>query len=132
MSGRLPDPGGGRTALVADDDAESRAALAGWLEGRGYRVVLADDGLGAVTAALRERPGLILVEMFLPGLDGFAATRLLRAHEETREVPILALSCYDEAAFRLDAAAAGCDDYLIKPVDLLLLEKVLSRITGGA
>ena len=94
-------------------------------------MVVADDGLGAVTAVLRERPLLILMEIFLPGLDGFAATRLLRAHDETRCVPVLALSRYVEAAFRLDAAAAGCEGYLVKPVDPLLLGEVLSRLTGG-
>jgi CheY-like chemotaxis protein len=116
--------------LVAEDHEDSRCLFRYFLESRGYRVVEAGDGLEAVAAAERERPDLVVMDASLPVLDGFEATRRLRAQEPSRGLPIVMVSGYATPADRENALAAGCSDYLTKPLELEQLARVLERLLG--
>jgi two-component system cell cycle response regulator DivK len=117
-----------RTVMVVEDFEDNRFMMRRLLEMSGYRVVEAINGEQAVELAERERPGLILMDLSLPLLDGLAATRRIREHEELREVPIVAVSAHDTADFHADALAAGCNDYVTKPIDFDQLEALLERL----
>jgi CheY-like chemotaxis protein len=104
------------TILVAEDHLDSRDALRALLEAFGYRVLEAVNGREAVDIALRRRPDLILMDIMMPELDGFEATRELRRHAETHATPIIAVTAM-EGAHQL-AIQAGANDYVRKPVDI--------------
>ena len=95
------------------------------LEMSGSHVIEAINGEEAVELALRERPALILMDLSLPRVDGLAATRRLRQHGELRNIPIVAVSAHDTTDFHAEAMAAGCSEYVTKPIDFDELEKVL-------
>lgn len=117
--------------LVVEDFEDSRFMMRRLLEMAGHRVVEATDGEAAVELALVERPELILMDLSLPKLDGLAATRRIRQHRVLSHVPIVAVSAHDSAGSRTEALAAGCDEYVTKPIDFdqlsALLERLLSR-----
>lgn len=117
----------GATILVAEDDEDNRFTLQVLLEMRGYRVLTAANGHEAIGIAERERPDLILMDLRMPQLNGLAATRQLRQHSDAhlRQIPILALSAYDPAQHRAVAIAAGCNDYVTKPIDYDRLENLI-------
>ena len=117
-----------QTVMVVEDFEDNRFMMRRLLEMSGYRVLEAVNGEEAVEVALRERPGLILMDLSLPLLDGLAATRRIRQHTELREVPIVAVSAHDTADFHADALAAGCNDYVTKPIDFDQLEALLGRL----
>ncbi len=94
----------------------------------GYRVLEAINGEEAVEIARREHPSLILMDLSLPLLDGLAATRRIRQVEELSRIPIVAVSAHDTADFHADALAAGCNDYVTKPIDFDQLEALLNRL----
>lgn len=102
--------------LVAEDHADSREALRALLEASGYVVQVANNGQEAIDAALADRPDLILMDLMMPEVDGFKATRTLRAMDDFQQVPILALTAMEGS--RELAIAAGCDDYMLKPIDV--------------
>jgi CheY-like chemotaxis protein len=104
------------TILVAEDHLDSRDALRALLEAFGYRVLEAVNGREAVDIALRRRPDLILMDIMMPELDGFEATRELRRHAEMHATPIIAVTAM-EGAHQL-AIQAGANDYVRKPVDI--------------
>ena len=104
------------TVLVVDDNEPSRDALSRRLERRGYRILLAVDGIQAVAAARTELPDLILMDLGLPGIDGWEATRLLKTGATTRHIPIIVLSAHAMTNDRELALAAGADDFDTKPV----------------
>jgi two-component system, cell cycle response regulator DivK len=111
------------SVLIAEDHPDSREALRSLLEVYGYRVHTAIDGREAIDKALALQPDLILMDIMMPHIDGFEATRRLRAAETFRQVPIIALTAMDGA--REMVLAAGCDDYLGKPIDVrTFLERV--------
>lgn len=116
------------TILVVEDFEDNRFMMRRLLEMSGYRVVEAVNGEEAVTLACSELPELILMDLSLPQLDGLAATRRIRQHPELREVPIVAVSAHDTADFHADALAAGCNDYVTKPIDFDELEALLNRL----
>jgi CheY-like chemotaxis protein len=116
------------TVLVVEDFEDNRFMMRRLLEMSGYRVVEAINGEEAVEIAKRERPGLILMDLSLPLLDGLAATRRIRQHKELRDVPIVAVSAHDTADYHADALAAGCNDYVTKPIDFDQLEALLGRL----
>ena len=120
------------TILVAEDSADSREMMQLLLETKGYQVVAADDGMHAVEVALSSRPDLVLLDLELPKLDGLSVTRQLRLHPNFKAVPIIILSGHDPSRFRQDALDAGCDDYLLKPIDFDLLHELLDRMIGAA
>ena len=117
--------------LVVEDHEDTRYLLRFLLKMRGFDVAEAGDGVEAVEMAERLRPGLILMDGSLPRLDGFSATRRIRGLAALCEVPIIFLSGHAEPASQLEARAAGCDDYLIKPLDLERLDRILARHVPG-
>jgi CheY-like chemotaxis protein len=118
--------------LLVEDDEINRDMLSRRLERRGYQVVIAIDGEQAVVMARSQSPDLILMDMSLPVLDGWEATRQLRAASETRTVPIIALTAHAMQGDREKAIEAGCDDYDTKPVEFQrLLEKIAAILGKG-
>ena len=119
------------TILIAEDSADAREMMQLLLETRGYRVVTADDGMHAVAAALSIHPDLVLLDFELPKLDGLSVTRNLRLQPKFKNVPIIILSGHDPSRFRQAALEAGCDDYLLKPIDFDRLHELLDRMIDG-
>ena len=111
--------------LLVEDNEDNRDMLARRLQRRGYTVVVAIDGRQGIELAASEQPDLILMDMSLPVLDGWEATRLLKASPESRSLPVIALTAHAMSGDREKAVAAGCDDYDIKPIELdRLLDKI--------
>jgi CheY-like chemotaxis protein len=111
--------------LVVDDDELNRDMLSRRLARRGYGVVLATNGIEALSVAETENPDVILMDLSMPTLDGYQATQRLKALPATSRIPIIALSAHAMIGDRERALAVGCDDYDIKPIDLpRLLAKV--------
>jgi len=105
------------TVLVVEDFEETRFMLKLSMELSGYRVAEATNGQQAVEVARRESPDIILMDIGLPVMDGCQATRLIREDKALRNVPIVAVSANATAEYRVKALAAGCDEYVSKPVD---------------
>jgi two-component system cell cycle response regulator DivK len=103
--------------LLVEDDEMNRDMLSRRLERRGYHVVIAVDGRQGLRLAQAEAPDLILMDMSLPGLDGWEAARQLKAAPTTQAIPILALTAHAMAGDREKAIEAGCDDYDTKPIE---------------
>jgi CheY-like chemotaxis protein len=103
--------------LLVEDDEMNRDMLSRRLERRGYQVVIAVDGGQGLMLARSEAPDLILMDMSLPGLDGWEATRQLKAVPTTHAIPILALTAHAMSGDRQKAVEAGCDDYDTKPIE---------------
>ena len=116
------------TIMVVEDFEDNRFMMRRLLEMSGYQVLEAINGEEAVEIAKRERPHLILMDLSLPLLDGLAATRRIRQEAELRDVPIVAVSAHDTADFHADALAAGCNDYVTKPIDFDQLEALLGKL----
>jgi two-component system, cell cycle response regulator DivK len=111
--------------LLVEDNEDNRDMLSRRLKRKSFDVVLALDGAEACAKALSERPDLILMDMHLPILDGWEATRRIKMAAETRAIPIIALTADAMSGDREKAVEAGCEDYDTKPVDLnRLLAKV--------
>ncbi len=111
--------------MVVEDFEDNRFMMRRLLEMSGYRVVEAENGEQAVELARSERPDLILMDLSLPLLDGLAATRRIRGFAELSHVPVVAVSAHDTADFHAEALAAGCNEYLTKPIDFDELERLL-------
>jgi CheY-like chemotaxis protein len=122
--------GAPQTILVVEDFEDNRFMMRRLLEMSGYRVVEAVNGEQAVEAAEREQPDLILMDLSLPKLDGLAATRRIRQQNKAARVPIVAVSAHDTTDFHADALAAGCNEYVTKPIDFDQLEELLTRLLG--
>ncbi len=119
--------------LIVEDNEMNRDMLSRRLGRRGYDVVIAVDGDQGIALARSEAPDLILMDMSLPVLDGWEATRRLKQTPETRMIPIIALTAHAMAGDRDKALAAGCDDYDTKPIELpRLLEKIEARLATGS
>jgi CheY-like chemotaxis protein len=111
----------------------NRDMLSRRLVKRGYEVAIAVDGEQGLAMARTERPALVLMDMSLPGLDGWEATRQLKARPETRDIPVIGLTAHAMAGDRDRALAAGCDDFDTKPVELTrLLEKIEALLRRAA
>jgi CheY-like chemotaxis protein len=109
------------TILLVEDNEMNRDMLSRRLARRGHRVLIAVDGGQGVQMAKQEAPDLILMDMSLPVLDGWEATRQLKAAFETQAIPIIALTAHAMAGDREKALAAGCDDYDTKPIEFTRL-----------
>jgi len=116
------------TVLVVEDFEDNRFMMRRLLEMSGYRVVEAVNGRQAVELAQTERPDIILMDLSLPMLDGLAATRQIRGYEGLGKTPIVAVSAHDSADFHAEALAAGCNEYVTKPIDFDQLVQLLSRL----
>jgi CheY-like chemotaxis protein len=121
--------------LLIEDNDMNRDMLSRRLAKRGYDVALALDGEQGIAMARSDPPALILMDMSLPGIDGWEATRRLKAMPETRTIPVIALTAHAMSGDREKAIAAGCDEFDTKPVELTrLLEKIealLGRASGA-
>ena len=117
--------------LVVEDFEDNRFMMRRLLEMSGYRVVEAVNGAQAVSVAESERPDIILMDLSLPLLDGLAATRRIRARDGLGKVPIVAVSAHDSADFHAEALAAGCNEYVTKPIDFDQLVQLLNKLTGN-
>jgi len=119
--------------LLVEDNEDNRDMLSRRLIRKGYEVALAVDGGAGVTQAAALRPDLILMDMSLPVLDGWEATRQIKAAPGTQNIPIIALTAHAMSGDREKAIAAGCDDYDTKPVELpRLLEKIEALLAVSA
>jgi CheY-like chemotaxis protein len=116
--------------LVVEDFEDNRFMMRRLLEMSGYRVVEAVNGNQAVESAASENPDIILMDLSLPQLDGLAATRRIRSQEGPRKVPIVAVSAHDSADFHAEALAAGCNEYVTKPIDFDQLVQLLDNLTA--
>ncbi len=118
--------------LLVEDNEMNRDMLSRRLARQGYEVVLAQDGARGVAMATEERPDLVLMDMSLPVLDGWEATRRLKSDPATRVIPVIALTAHAMAADKEKALAAGCDDYDTKPIELpRLLDKITQLLNKG-
>src|SRR5947209_16537445 len=104
--------------LLVEDNEMNRDMLSRRLQRKGYEVVLAIDGQQGIDMAQSEKPDLILMDMSLPVVDGWEATRRVKAEAATRDIPVIALTAHAMAGDRDKAMEAGCDDYDTKPIEL--------------
>ena len=111
--------------LLVEDNEMNRDMLSRRLQRRGYEVVIAIDGQDGVTKAQAEAPALILMDMSLPVLDGWEASRQLKAAPATGRIPIIALTAHAMSGDREKALAVGCDDFDTKPIEL---DRLLAKI----
>lgn len=117
--------------LLVEDNEMNRDMLSRRLARRGYEVSLAEDGEEGLARAREEVPALILMDMSLPVLDGWEATRRLKADPELSGIPIIALTAHAMSGDREKAMAAGCDDYDTKPIDLARLLAKIESLLGN-
>jgi len=117
-----------QTVMVVEDFEDNRFMMRRLLEMSGYNVIEAINGEEAIEIALRERPKLILMDLSLPRVDGLAATRRMRQYRELSDIPIVAVSAHDTTDFHAEALAAGCNDYVTKPIDFEELEELLKGL----
>jgi|SRR5215471_4692326 len=118
--------------LVVEDFEDSRFMMRRLLEMAGYNVLEASDGEQAVQMAVESHPALILMDLSLPKLDGLSATRQIRQKKGLKSVPIVAVSAHDSPESRNEALAAGCDEYITKPIDFDHLNALLQRFVPAA
>lgn len=111
--------------LLIEDNAMNRDMLSRRLARKGYAVVMAIDGVQGVAMVLSEAPDLVLMDMSLPLMDGWDATKSIKSRPETRCIPVIGLTAHAMTGDREKAMAAGCDDYETKPIDL---ERLLQKI----
>ena len=116
--------------LIVEDNEKNRDMLTRRLRRRGYAVLEALDGKGGLAVARAESPDLILMDMSLPDLDGWEATRQLKSAAATRAIPVIALTAHAMSDDRPKALAAGCDDYETKPVELHRLLRKMAALLG--
>jgi two-component system cell cycle response regulator DivK len=115
--------------LLVEDNEMNRDMLSRRLMRKDYTVLIATDGQQGVDMAVSEKPDLVLMDMSLPVMDGWAATQTLKASPETAGIPVIALTAHAMSGDRDKALAAGCDDYDTKPVDFArLLEKIQAQL----
>jgi len=113
------------TILLVEDNEMNRDMLSRRLERKGYQVLIATDGGQGVSLTQSSNPDLVLMDMSLPVLDGWEATRQLKARPETSGIPVIALTAHAMSGDREKALEAGCDDYDTKPIELTrLLTKI--------
>ena len=111
--------------LLVEDNEMNRDMLGRRLQRRGFELVIAIDGEEGIAKALSEQPDIILMDMSLPGIDGWEATRRLKAMLEMQAIPIIALTAHAMSGDREKALEAGCDDYDTKPVEF---DRLLGKI----
>ena len=119
-----------QTVLVVEDNPLNRELVVDLLEGAGYTVLQADEGVGLLERVKAGQPGLILLDLQLPGLDGVTLARQLKADPATREIPVLAMTAYARLEDQERAMAAGCDGYFRKPLDTKGFLQTVARHLG--
>lgn len=117
--------------LLVEDNEMNRDMLSRRLKRKGYEVVIAVDGEKGIAMAQSEKPHLILMDLNLPGVNGWDATRRLKDASETRSIPVIALTAHAMTGDRQKALEAGCDDYDSKPIEFSrLLDKIQKLLPG--
>lgn len=119
-----------RTILVVEDNPLNRELVVDLLEAAGYTVLQAEDGLGLLERVKQEQPDLILLDLQLPGVDGFTLARQLKADPETQAIPLIAMTAYAMPGDQAQALEAGCNGYLPKPLNTKELLQTITRILG--
>jgi two-component system cell cycle response regulator DivK len=120
-----------KTILLVEDNELNRDMLSRRLERKGFEIMIAPDGRQGVQMAESAMPDLILMDMSLPVMDGWEATRLLKQNPLTRSIPIVGLSAHAMSGDREKALTVGCDDYETKPVDLGRLVTKIEALTAS-
>lgn len=120
------------TILLVEDNEMNRDMLSRRLSRRGFNVLLAENGQAGVELTASQRPDLVLMDMSLPVIDGWEATRRIKADPSTSTIPVIALTAHAMASDREMALQAGCDDYDSKPVDLARLIGKIEQLLGAA
>jgi CheY-like chemotaxis protein len=116
------------TVLVVDDVEDTRYLMRLELERLGYLVIEAEDGKRAVEMAQKDRPDIILMDLSLPVMDGFAATEKIRASDGLQTIPIIAVTAHQETDFRAGAKAVGFNAYVTKPIDIIWLSELITGL----
>ena len=119
-----------RRVLVVDDDEDNRLVLSDRLAAEGFEVHEARDAEEGLKLAETLRPDLILMDLWLPGIDGYEATRRIKAHRDLARIPVIAVTSYALKGDDDKAAEAGCDGYLAKPYDPVALIETIRRYLG--
>ena len=122
----------GQTVLLVEDNEDNRIIYSTVLRHQGYGVVEAFDGARAIELARSVLPDIILMDISIPEIDGWEATKILKADESTSAIPIVALTAHALAADRARAERVGCDGYLAKPVEPRRVVEEVQRLLGGA
>jgi CheY-like chemotaxis protein len=117
--------------LLVEDEELNRDMLGRRLSRKGFEILIATDGAQAVAAAREHAPDLILMDMSLPVMDGWEATRQLKASPDTARIPVIALTAHAMAGDREKALSAGCDDYDTKPIEFARLVGKIETILRG-
>lgn len=120
------------TVLIVEDNEMNRDMLSRRLTKRGYHIILAEDGTEGLELATQKIPDIILMDLSLPGMDGYEATRRLRSHPSTREIPIIALSAHVRVEDINESIKSGCNEYETKPVELERLIKKMEVLLKGS
>lgn len=118
--------------LVVEDNEENRDSLKRRLERRGFEVLIAEDGQKGIERASAEKPDLVLMDMNMPVLDGWEATRRIKAQADLAGTPVIALTAHAMSGDRERAIEAGCADYHTKPIEFPKLLAQIESILGGA
>ena len=105
-----------KTVLIVEDNEDNRLIYSQYLAHGGFRVLEATNGVEGIDVARRERPDIVLMDISMPVMDGLTATRMLKADEDLRSIPVIALTAHAMAADEAMAREAGCDGYISKPV----------------
>src|SRR5687767_5846500 len=114
--------------LLVEDFDDTRLFLRLALEDHGFIVFEAENGQTAFENANREKPDVILMDLTMPLMDGFAAAKLIRQDEQFKDVPIIAITAHQESDFRSDARASGFDAYVTKPIDVDWLKELINGL----
>jgi CheY-like chemotaxis protein len=122
----------GERILIVDDNVTNLKLVAYLMKSKGYEVVTAVDAESALEAVGAARPRLILMDLQLPGIDGLELTRRLKGDPETRDIKIIAVTAYAMKGDQDKAVAAGCDDYVTKPIDTRALPETIARHLEGS
>ena len=118
--------------LLVEDNEMNRDMLSRRLIRNGHEVFIAIDGQQGTDMAMSQLPDLILMDMSLPVIDGWEATRRVKANDATRKIPVIALTAHAMAGDREKAMEAGCDDYETKPIEITSLIGKMEKLLGGA
>ena len=114
--------------MIVEDHPLNRELVVDLLEAAGYTILQAEDGRGLLARVRAEQPALILLDLQLPGVDGFALARELTTDPATRQIPVLAMSAYARPEEQAKALAAGCAGFLAKPIDTRALVRTIARL----
>ena len=117
--------------LIIEDTENNRVLLTRRLKPKGHDIVTAEDAESGLAMALAEKPALILMDVGLPGMDGWTATRTLKADLALKSIPVIALTAHAMEGDRQKALEAGCDDYETKPIDFVRLFEKIDRLISG-